>query len=80
MVDPDKFCIRRGVEYIVKYWATYPLENNLQDYTLDTFLHDSLYGLGRSLDEQKYQGVAGYKKFQNDLLAELTQRKLRGKF
>lgn len=78
MVDPDKFSICQSTEYIMKYWSTYPQQDYWQDYGVETFFHDSLYGLGVSLDREKYQGASGFKKFQNDLLTELTQRKLRG--
>lgn len=58
-------------EYIHQYIETYPTQDGWEDYTDEIYIDDLLYGLGVSIDEDKYSYAEGFRKFKDRLRAHL---------
>lgn len=59
----EKFDIEDAVKNMQKYWATYNKQVGWKDYNQEMFLNDALYGVGISLNRNKYSYANGFDKF-----------------
>jgi hypothetical protein len=59
-----------AVEYLKVYIGSYGEDSN---YQVETWIYDILYGLGVSIDSEKYIMADGFKKFKEDLIAFLRK-------
>lgn len=64
--------MKRAIEYMENYMATYSDQYACIDYTDATFIDDILYGLGVALDEE-YQFANGYDEFKKVLRKHLAE-------
>jgi hypothetical protein len=69
----DKEHMVEAVNNLALYMATYNDQVGYESYSAKIFVDDVLYGLGISLDKEKYQYGQGYREFKKDLMAFLKE-------
>jgi hypothetical protein len=57
--------MKKAVAYMQDYMTTYSDQYGYEDYTVETYIHDVLYGLGISLGGKP--GATGYDEFKKVL-------------
>lgn len=71
--------IKKATEKLNHFVGTYSKQPNYTQYSNQTFLNDMLYGIGISIDEDKYFAAQGYTEFlkllQSHINNELEQDK-----
>lgn len=74
--------IEAAVDYLTHYLETYTDQHYYRDYSLETFVQDVLYGLGRSIDKaqgvqdddpKSYEFAPGFDRLRDDLSEYLKQ-------
>ncbi len=60
---------------IQNFWLTYSNQEGYQNYSLETFLNDALYGIGLAIDESKYREAQGFDQFKKELIEYLETQK-----
>ncbi len=65
--------IRPAVKYLSDYLNTYEDQAGIDDYTVETWIEDILYGLGMSLDPAAHKWASGHVEFKNKLREYLSQ-------
>ena len=55
--------LNKAVKSLQDYWNTYDKQRGYQDYHVETFIDDALYGLGIAIDKSQFQYAGGYEKF-----------------
>lgn len=65
--------IRPAIKYLRDYLNTYEDQLGIDDYTVDTWIEDILYGLGMSLDPKAHKWASGHAKFKAKLREYLSQ-------
>lgn len=65
--------IRPAVKYLRDYLNTYEDQQGIDDYTVETWIEDILYGLGMSLDPDAHQWASGHAEFKDKLRECLSQ-------
>lgn len=80
-VEPvvSRTSMTEAVKILQDYWNTYDKQSGYQNYHLETFIDDALYGLGIAVDKSQFEFAGGYEKFKAILREHLTaNEKLRG--
>lgn len=62
-----------SVKYLQNYMNTYSNQEGYEDYSVRIYIEDILYGLGVSIDENKYQWAEGFREFKKDLMQFLVE-------
>lgn len=57
-----------AVEYLAHYMDTYNQQTGYEGYETITYLNDVLYGLGVSINKDKYSFAPGFAQFKRDLV------------
>ena len=65
--------IRPAVQYLRDYLNAYEDQQGIDDYTVETWIEDILYGLGMSLDPDAHIFAGGHEKFKKKLQEYLEQ-------
>ena len=65
--------IRHAVKYLRDYLDTYEDQQGIDDYTVETWIEDILYGLGMSLDPDAHKWASGHAKFKDKLREYISQ-------
>ena len=63
-------CVKDAIKYLQPYISSYHKQQGYQDYSIETYINDVLYGLGVSISG-RYEGAPGFRKFQERLLKQL---------
>lgn len=61
------------VKSLTDYMKTYPDQSGYESYTAGIFINDILYGLGISLNKDKYEYANGFNEFRFDLIKLLEE-------
>ena len=61
-----------SVKYLQNYMNTYSNQEGYEDYSVRIYIEDILYGLGVSIDENKYQWAECFREFKKDLMQFLV--------
>jgi len=56
-------CITDATKSQQDFWNTYSKQSGYKKYTVETFVKDSLYGLGIALNKSEFEGCDGFDKF-----------------
>lgn len=67
----------RATARLQKYWDTYHEQHGYENYKLETFLEDALYGVGMAVDD-KYRFANGFDRFKEFLQKRWFKRQLKG--
>ena len=59
----DDFDMEAAVKRMQKYWNTYDRQNGYENWNEMMFVRDALYGIGVSIDEEKYFAANGFERF-----------------
>ena len=65
--------MQEAVSRLQAFMNTYPEQTGYLDYEDVTYINDVLYGLGLSLDREKYYGAHGFEKFKQFLREHLAR-------
>lgn len=60
------------VEKLIKYLEEYKKEEYFEKYIESILLKDIIYGLGTAIDNEKYGGAPGFRKFFQEKIEELS--------
>lgn len=71
-LTPKQKRMKRAIESMTEYMATYSGQYACFDYSDDTFIDDVLYGLGVALDK-KHEFADGFEKFKQVLRKHLAE-------
>lgn len=66
--------MRRAVEDLADFMATYDTQRGYVDYSDSILIDDVLYGLGVALEPDKYKWATGYALFKDVLRAHLKDK------
>lgn len=61
-----------AVKILQEYWNTYDKQSGYQNYHLETFIDDAIYGLGIAIDKSQFEFADGYEKFKSMLREHLA--------
>ena len=64
--------VKKTIEYLVKYMATYDKQMGYLDYRDETIIDDVLYGLGVAIGGKKYTWANGFAKFKERLAKHIA--------
>ena len=67
--------MKKAVEYLQEYMRTYDQQEGYQDYRIETYIDDVVYGLGISISG-RYRGASGFRDFEKFLLKHLEKERL----
>jgi hypothetical protein len=62
-----------AVKYLQNYLNTYTDQQGYEDYSVNTYVDDILYGLGVSINSKKYAFATGFSEFKKDLKQYLVE-------
>ena len=62
-----EFDIAEALKYMKNFINTYENQRHYKSYTMETWLHDMLYGIGVSIDKN-YSWAGGYDEFKKFLI------------
>lgn len=65
--------MRAIVERMTQYMTTYPSQYKWMDYSDRCFLDDMFYGIGISLDPERYRSAAGYELFRQEIMKPILE-------
>ena len=69
----ENFNIEFAVKKLRQYWGTYEQQPCWKTLHENIFMDDALYGLGLSIDEDKYKYAQGFREFKKDLYEHLKK-------
>ena len=64
------FNLETAIQTLQDYWTAYGYWKYSEG---EIFLQDALYGIGLALDEEKYKGAIGFRRFKKDLYEKLEK-------
>ena len=64
--------MKKAVEYLQDYMATYDKQTGYLDYADETLINDVLYGLGVALGPKRYAFAQGFRRFKKRLAKHLA--------
>ena len=64
--------MKKAVEFLQHYMATYDQQQGYENYSVETFVNDVLYGLGEAIDPEGHQYAQGFRVFKEKLKAYLS--------
>ena len=67
--------MKKAVEYLQDYMATYDKQGGYLDYSDETLIEDVLYGLGVALGPKQYAFAQGFRRFKERLAKHLANAK-----
>lgn len=65
--------IQDSLKYLKNYIDLYGDQACYSDFGVGIWIDDIIYGLGVSIDPEKYEWAAGYEQFKKDLIAHLSK-------
>ena len=65
--------VRPAIKYLQDYINTYEKQSGIDNYTVETFVNDIIYGLGMSLDPDAHKWAKGHLEFEGKLREFLDQ-------
>jgi hypothetical protein len=65
--------IRPAIKYLRDYLNTYEDQAGVDEYTVEIWIEDILYGLGMSLDPKSHKWFSGHAEFKEKLREYLSQ-------
>ena len=73
MLNEPQFDIEDAITHLQTYLDTYTMQSGYKDYPVEIWIDDMIYGLGISIDPDKYMYADGFDEFKEILVERFNK-------